>query len=1305
MTHLLVWGAAGDGQHGTGATDNAASPRPLPFFADARLSLAALAVGRHHVLALVDRGAERGLLYSWGSNDHGQLGHCGRRLRPSPLAALDATSVVAIACGESHSLAVDVLGRLFAWGSNSHGQLGIPSPSAPPPPSTLPQPSSPQPSSFAKPKLVPFPGSPTASRVRITQIAAGHRHSLALDSLGNLWSFGDASNGRLGRPVVHTSASCSHCSVESPAERPGCIRSLFGLPIRKMSCGGSHSAVITVCGSVFVWGIQPVWSARPRTPARHVSAGTRAHDAGSGRRRCGLRRGPHRHCHGLRVPVCVWGWLLWRAWPWQQCTRRSADAGPGATRVHSRIGCLRAAPYDCAACSTAAALFGGRPAASDVVRVFGLNSSGQLGLGSFTSASVPVRLHLPMQGMVVVSGHSDTCFAMPSPPLPSPSSLPQSGTVASIFSSLASLNGAFLELPFSKPALSVHPFIDFPAVHAVFGTQSPSTPTDTTTDADSDVLVPLISRLVSSIRHVHSSHPEALRAVFLVLAIPALHSAGDLSKAMLHVVTDLFGALSQLSDSQWKQLGTWWRSAAAPVSTSTSTSTSTPASTSAVHLKTHFEQTILLAHRVITNHVKTVPNSTLQHILPTVQVLDRLWAINNLSWTLDHSGIGCVKSARIFPPATPPPPPPPRSAANYSSSSASSTSMAPASRPVLAPGPSPVTLTRPRIFQNDALSMAFDAVAGYMSLFMDGSGHVHTTATTTATMTAATTTASDNSRMHVARLPFLFNVNAKTALLETDFQRQMFEAQTQSLLSALQTRLFGVAENGGLAESGGGGGVGHQPYVCIHVRRSHVVLDTACELSEKRLGSLKKPLKVKFVGEDGVDEGGVGVEFFTLFWEAAVGTMDVFEVLDDADGDGGADGDGDAYGAVEPAGDGESGKGLRSMYVWFNPAASASPSQATSEMYNLVGRVLGLSLYNGSPCPVSFPPIFFRQLVGEPADTSRLADMMADLRVFQPRVAQSLQQLLDYPGSDVQDVFGLDFTVTCRASGGKRPTQVIELQPNGADIPVTADNKAEYVRLFVKWRLYDSVSHAMAMLRKGFDEIVRSGGHVFESFTSADVGHLMAGSQHFDFRDLEKGALYREPYHARHPVIRRFWTVVHQLPADLQRRFLRFVTGTERVPPVLGLKGVGLCIQQSGVDESASSGDGGRGDDEGDEELVEGDDEAEGEGQEAGSRKRKRGRDDGEGGDADAAERNGEEGVEQHGQQQQRDKRQRTEDGGHGAWTGRSRRAGQRRRGLMRLPSAHTCSHVLDLPPYSSAADLRERLVFAMANADGFYLA
>jgi hypothetical protein len=53
-------------------------------------------------------------------------------------------------------------------------------------------------------------------------------------------------------------------------------------------------------------------------------------------------------------------------------------------------------------------------------------------------------------------------------------------------------------------------------------------------------------------------------------------------------------------------------------------------------------------------------------------------------------------------------------------------------------------------------------------------------------------------------------------------------------------------------------------YLILEVRRSNLVHDTMRGLANKSSADYKKPLKVHFVGEKGIDAGGLRKEFFQL---------------------------------------------------------------------------------------------------------------------------------------------------------------------------------------------------------------------------------------------------------------------------------------------------------------------------------------------------------------------------------------------------------------------------------------------------------
>ncbi|XP_077997959.1 alsin-like isoform X2 [Glandiceps talaboti] len=65
-------------------------------------------------------------VWSWGKGSHGQLGQGDLldRIVPTVIKALSAKNVIKLASGSSHSLALTSSGQVYSWGSNNDGQLG-----------------------------------------------------------------------------------------------------------------------------------------------------------------------------------------------------------------------------------------------------------------------------------------------------------------------------------------------------------------------------------------------------------------------------------------------------------------------------------------------------------------------------------------------------------------------------------------------------------------------------------------------------------------------------------------------------------------------------------------------------------------------------------------------------------------------------------------------------------------------------------------------------------------------------------------------------------------------------------------------------------------------------------------------------------------------------------------------------------------------------------------------------------------------------------------------------------------------------
>ncbi|XP_071448248.1 secretion-regulating guanine nucleotide exchange factor [Hetaerina americana] len=121
---LLVWGRNTDGQLGIPKNEHPTIVKPMkvPRLGD----LKQVAAGQRHALVLT----KDGHVLACGNGSKGQLGILDHTR--APLKELEhfrevpeLSDIVQIACGLHFSAALDNKGRIWVWGDNHHGQLGI----------------------------------------------------------------------------------------------------------------------------------------------------------------------------------------------------------------------------------------------------------------------------------------------------------------------------------------------------------------------------------------------------------------------------------------------------------------------------------------------------------------------------------------------------------------------------------------------------------------------------------------------------------------------------------------------------------------------------------------------------------------------------------------------------------------------------------------------------------------------------------------------------------------------------------------------------------------------------------------------------------------------------------------------------------------------------------------------------------------------------------------------------------------------------------------------------------------------------
>ncbi|WP_292593947.1 hypothetical protein [Mesotoga sp. UBA5847] len=233
---VLSWGSNNYGQLGDGTNITSYFPMFVKSPNGEALleSIVAVAAGNLHTLAL----AADGTVWAWGSNNYGQLGDGTKNHSNLPVQVKGLgseqylTGVVAIAAAGSHSVAVRTDGSVVAWGENSDGCLGDGTTQ-----------------SRHKPVIVKGDG-PEGYLGGIISVDTGQNFTIALARDGTVWAWGGNKNGQLGDGTNYS--SYSPVKVKSP-DGNGVLSGIIKISVDSNSFNG-HVLAITESGSVFSWG-------------------------------------------------------------------------------------------------------------------------------------------------------------------------------------------------------------------------------------------------------------------------------------------------------------------------------------------------------------------------------------------------------------------------------------------------------------------------------------------------------------------------------------------------------------------------------------------------------------------------------------------------------------------------------------------------------------------------------------------------------------------------------------------------------------------------------------------------------------------------------------------------------------------------------------------------------------------------------------------------------------------------------------------------------------------------------------------
>ncbi|TNN10325.1 E3 ubiquitin-protein ligase NEDD4-like isoform 1 [Schistosoma japonicum] len=271
----------------------------------------------------------------------------------------------------------------------------------------------------------------------------------------------------------------------------------------------------------------------------------------------------------------------------------------------------------------------------------------------------------------------------------------------------------------------------------------------------------------------------------------------------------------------------------------------------------------------------------------------------------------------------------------------------------------------------------------------------------------------------------------------------------------------------------------------------------------KRPEVLMHRLWIEFIGEKGLDYGGVQREWFFLL------SREMFNPY---------------YGLFEYS-------AADNYTLQINPL-SGMANEEHLKYFKFIGRVVGMAVYHGKLVDGFFIRPFYKMMLGK---TISLKDMES----VDSEYYRSLKYILK------EDPASLDLTMSVEEEHFGETVEV-DLIKDGRNIRVTNSNKTQYIERIINWRFVSRVEKQMCAFLEGFSDLIPL--EALQIFDANELELLMCGLQDISVSDWKANTLYKGEYHANHPVIVNLWKAIYTFTNELRSRLLQFVTGTSRVP-------------------------------------------------------------------------------------------------------------------------------------------------------------
>ena len=283
----------------------------------------------------------------------------------------------------------------------------------------------------------------------------------------------------------------------------------------------------------------------------------------------------------------------------------------------------------------------------------------------------------------------------------------------------------------------------------------------------------------------------------------------------------------------------------------------------------------------------------------------------------------------------------------------------------------------------------------------------------------------------------------------------------------------------------------------------------------KHLFAVDRVFQINFVGESGIDAGGVFREGISSMCQ------DLFS---------------DHFNLFILCPNGQHETHMNCEKFVPNPAHT---TPLALQMYEFVGKLMACSLRAKLMLPFEFPSIIWKLICGEELN-------LADLNAHDAISCQLLEALrkCDEDGIKNQEMFSAKYSDTLRWTYNGSDGVERELAKGSNSRVVTYENKNEFCDLMEKARMGEFSEQVKAM-RKGFEVVLPE--RIIQLFSWDQLEVLVAGNPVIDM------AMWKQQSSSSGlstKLVSMFWKVMESLTNKEQSSFIRFAWGRSRLPPL-----------------------------------------------------------------------------------------------------------------------------------------------------------